>query len=269
MQQETLQELKRMIIASLDTQSDFPVAVLPNDMKLQSVEPYMAKRFRFRGKLSTGSFDDFVEYCHNQTKGQCFIDADRMKATAIFDLGNLDVPGHAAHRATLAMRQTAPFMELLRINGNALSQKRFAEWLEEWAPHLTILDGTGEDAHEISLIKAISAVRDVTIAARQEANSTEGDFKASRSRFAEVEARTREATPALIRFRCEPYHGLEDRDFSLRISIVTDDDKPAFKLRALQMEAQEEAMAQEFQDKLRGDLEGSEITTYIGTFDAD
>lgn len=269
MQQETLQELRRMIIASLDTDCEHPVAMLPGDMKLHSLEPYQVLRYRFRGKLSTSSFDDFVEYCTKQGDGDCFIDAEKMRATAIFDLGNLNAPGHACHRASLSMRQTAPFMELLRVNGIALPQKRFAEWLEEWAPHLTIFDGTGEEAQMLSLIKAISAVRDVTIAARQEANSTEGDFKSTRSRFAEVEARTREATPALIHFRCEPYHGLEDREFSLRISIVTDDDKPAFKLRALQMEAQEESMAQEFQDKLRGDLEGSEITTFIGTFDAD
>ena len=268
MEQQALEDLQRLIAAALDVDSDFHVKALPNGMTLHSLEPYMAARFRYRGHLLTRSFDDFVTYCKRWDTAECFINPEDMTATAIFNLGTLVNPGHADHTASLKMRKTAPMAELEKVDGRAMSQKGFAEWLEEWVPYLTILDGIGEDAKVIDPIQAIAAVRSVTIAARAEQTNEEGDRKSSRSRFAEVEAKTRGVDPALIRFRCEPYHGLDARDFSLRISILTGDDTPHFKLRVLQMEAEEEDMAAEFQEKLQAAFEDTNVTTYIGVFSA-
>ena len=49
--------------------------------------------------------------------------------------------------------------------------------------------------------------------------------------------------PATILFTCNPYHGLDDREFVVRVSILTGGDKPKISLRIVKLEANEEDMA--------------------------
>lgn len=55
--------------------------------------------------------------------------------------------------------------------------------------------------------------------------------------------------PVAFEFRCVPFGGLAERPFKLRLSIIGGDD-PTLVLRIVQLEAQQEDMANEFRDLL-------------------
>ncbi|ECF9255800.1 DUF2303 family protein, partial [Salmonella enterica] len=57
------------------------------------------------------------------------------------------------------------------------------------------------------------------------------------------------------------------RVFSLRNSLLTGDE-PRFVLRIVQLEAQEEAIANEFRDLLISKFDGESVETFIGNFKA-
>ncbi|MCF4022152.1 YfdQ family protein [Escherichia coli] len=49
--------------------TECPVALLPDNVNIESLERFMTERFRFRGVMTTTSIDDFVEY----SKGYAWI----------------------------------------------------------------------------------------------------------------------------------------------------------------------------------------------------
>ncbi|HAU5753829.1 TPA: DUF2303 family protein, partial [Serratia marcescens] len=63
------------------------------------------------------------------------------------------------------------------------------------------------------------------------------------------------------------YEGLGERKFSLRNSLLKSDE-PLFVLRIVQLEAQEEAIANEFRDLLIDKFDGGSVETFIGNFKA-
>ncbi|NMR14065.1 DUF2303 family protein, partial [Xylella fastidiosa] len=73
--------------------------------------------------------------------------------------------------------------------------------------------------------------------------------------------------PIGFTFRTQPYLGLPERRFLLRLSVFTDEEKekPLITLRLIQRQAQQEAIAQDFKSVLFRDLEGHATLT-IGTF---
>lgn len=82
-----------------------------------------------------------------------------------------------------------------------------------------------------------------------------------------IEASSKEVMPVAFEFKCVPYEGLGERRFSLRNSLLKSND-PVFVLRIVQLEAQEEAIANEFRDLLVGKFAGKPVETFIGNFKA-
>ncbi|MCU3671316.1 YfdQ family protein, partial [Enterobacter hormaechei subsp. steigerwaltii] len=73
-----------------------PTALLPDGTNVESLERFSLERFRFRGAMGTTSIEDFVRYskgyASSTEKARCFIDADKMTARSIFNIGTLDNP---------------------------------------------------------------------------------------------------------------------------------------------------------------------------------
>ncbi|MBK5145284.1 DUF2303 family protein [Budviciaceae bacterium BWR-B9] len=116
------------------SKTTFSAVVLPDGYKIQRLEHLNGIRDRFRGSMITTSIDDFVRYSiQNATlesnPAGCFINADAMEAVSIFNIGNIDQPGHADNTASIVLKKTAPFRALLDINGRKNRQKDLAEWL--------------------------------------------------------------------------------------------------------------------------------------------
>ena len=229
-----------------------PTALLPQNTSIESLERFALERFRFRGAMDTTSIDDFVRYsvayAQEEEKARCFIDADNMLARSIFNIGTLDNPGHADNVASIKLKKTAPFRAFLAINGD----------------HLLAFDAGG---NTMTIAQAAQAVRRVTIQQATQADHEDSDFSGKKSLMQSIEASSKEVMPVAFEFKCVPYEGLGERRFSLRNSLLKSSD-PVFVLRIVQLEAQEEAIANEFRDLLVGKFDGKPVETFIGNFKA-
>lgn len=268
----TFQQVKELVLSGYHLNDipglACPTTILPDGTTVASLERFALERFRFRGAMDTTSIDDFVRYsvayAQEEEKARCFIDADNMLARSIFNIGTLDNPGHADNVASIKLKKTAPFRALLAINGDRLSQKQIAEWLEDWSDFLLAFDAEGET---MDISKAAQAVRRVTIQQTNQADHEDSDFAGRKSLMQSVEASSKDVMPVAFEFKCIPYEGLGERRFSLRNSLLKSGE-PVFVLRIVQLEAQEEEMANEFRDLLIAQFDDKPVETFIGNFKA-
>ncbi|EKQ3556033.1 DUF2303 family protein [Salmonella enterica] len=266
--QTAIQEIVNLTTASIYPDpikhTDCPAVLVPSGMKAYDLENFMVNRYRFRGDMKTTCIEDFAKYSKGYSgEGvRCFIDADEMQASTVFNIGTLAAPGHADNRAHLQLKKTAPFSALLHMDGNKCRQKTLAEWIEDWSDFLTAYDAEGQ---AMDIKQAAGAVRRITLESTRNADFEDQDMKASRSVMESVEAKSKEVMPSYFEFECIPYEGLTNRTFRLRFSILTSDE-PILVVRVIQLETAEEEMAKEFRDLLVGKFEGQQIETFIGSF---
>lgn len=241
-----------------------PDNIVIEKISLQDAERHLPGRTRFRGQMLTACIADFVSFVKAEgVKGDGFIDADNHSAKVFFNLGTKSDPGHADHAATLKLKATAAFHALLNADGARSDQRGLIDWIEDWAGNLRAYGSN--PAESKSLTEALAAIRQVTIKASKETESTEEDFRGARSTLEEVEAKSRIGLPGGFFFRCEPYLGLPARDFQLRLAVITSGDKPALSLRIVRREAAEEAITEDFKRVLIEEI-GDAASMTIGTF---
>lgn len=247
--------------------AELDVAALPNDTKVLELEQYRPLRSRFRGEFLTRRIDDFVSYtiAKADAGAECFVWADDMTAKAVLNLGDLNEPGHADNTATIKLKTTAAFDAINRMDGNTRTQQQLAEWLEDWRDNI---QGLTSDEQQLTPSKVIAAIRRITIKANSSSDHTEGQLSASRSAMEQVEASSNsEPLPSFIMFSCEPYTGLAERTFILRLSLRFDEEKPLLALRIIRPEQHEEEMAEEFATLLQEQF-GDKLPVTIGIFTA-
>ncbi|MGK8439045.1 DUF2303 family protein [Ectopseudomonas hydrolytica] len=241
--------------------------VLPGSCTTLNLEQFQHGRDRFRGALHTHALKAFAAYVERHIGGEDdkgasgFVDQDAMRATVIFNLGTPDDAGHGDDRATLTLKPTAAYKALTEMVGRSLSQQQLAEFLEDWAPHITASAGD----QKLNTLAAINAVRRMQIKATSELNSEVGDMSNRRSAMEEIEARSLETLPTTFVFSTKPYDPLEVAAITLRLSVITSDKAPVLKLRWVGQEAQQEAFAEEFQQVLEGYI-GGLLPLTIGTY---
>lgn len=231
------------------------LAALPNHFTVHDLEKYLPNRRRPRGVMQTQIINDFAQYvaAHQEPGAAVFIDVENMKAVGVLNLGTTEKPGHADNKAVYTARPTAAYLALKSVaNGAPISQVKAAEFLEDWMPNLTCT----HEGEPVTTIKAIQAVREITIEGLRKVGNTEGQLSAARTTFEEVKASGKEQIPTLIEFFCEPYVGLERRTFAMRLGIQTGGDKPALVLRIVKQEEHQEQMGRELASLL-----GSAIAT--------
>lgn len=240
------------------------VVALPEGMHLHDIEKHMPLRAAFRGILTTHLPVEFSRYV-TENGGTVFVDGEAMSAAAIFDLGTTAAPGHCRHQARLFLRKTSAYAALLALSEarQALSQRDLSDWLEDWRDNLQALSKTGEPMH---IMEAIKAIRTVTIESVTKLNSTVHETGSSRSAFEEVEAKSEVGLPHGFEFTCVPFEGLPVRTFAVRLNVLTSGQVPSFKPRIAQLEAQQEAIAEDFKQLVSGHI-GDKATVIVGTFD--
>ena len=243
-----------------------PVAVLPVGVKIHSLEQFQIGRARFRGALNTNSLRDFTEYTIARTglSAKGFVDQDEMSCKVFFNLGDENSPGHADDTATLTLKPTAAYKALKQIAGRKLAQRDLAEWIEDWN---TNLKATQDGQKAMDIHQAVNSVRNITIEAKASSNHSEHNFGASRSAMDSIEAASADTRLDALHFTFAPYEGLGIRTFTLKLSILTGDDKPTLKLRWVGEELQVEEIAQEFKAVLVKEVGGAATLT-LGTFSA-
>jgi len=77
---------------------------------------------------------------------------------------------------------------------------------------------------------------------------------------------TTESVPTHIYFKCEPFAGLQERTFVLRLGIQTGTDKLGVVLRIVKQEAHDEEMANEFARKVDDALLGWSVPVLVGSY---
>ncbi|WP_443701181.1 DUF2303 family protein, partial [Pseudomonas sp.] len=185
-----------------------------------------------------------------------------MSCLVMFNIGDAANPGHADDRAALKLKPTAGYKAVREIGGRTLSQRELSDWIEDWNASLTAV---GEDLQDISIVKAIAAVRTITIKASSESDHTVRETGASRSAMDAIEASSKETLPTSLVFSVVPFEGLSVREIVLRISVITSGAQPALKLRWIGEEVQREEIAQEFKSVLEAQV-GEAAKLALGTF---
>ena len=186
-----------------------------------------------------------------------------MTCTLIFNLGTNVAPGHADDRAVLRLKPSAGYKAVQGIPGRALSQKDLSDWIEDWNASLSATDEAGQT---MSIVKAIAAVRTITIKASSESDHAVSETRTSRSAMDQIEATSKETLPASLVFSVVPYEGLSIRHIILRVSVITSGAQPMLKLRWVGEEVQREEIAQEFKSVLDAQI-GPAAQLTLGTFD--
>ncbi|HHW4679511.1 MAG TPA: DUF2303 family protein [Xylella sp.] len=242
---------------------------LPNNYSIHDIENFYERRFRFRGAMETKSIADFVKYVKTKGKSEGFIDTDNLSAKVFFNLGTNTEPGHGDWTAALTLKATAAYQALLSIDDKAVNLWQLIDWLEDWAPLVSAFMCTSHQkgGDLIPLTTAITAIRKLTIKTTAESEFIQSNFKEPRYKFDEIEAKSSVclATGFTFTFTTDPYQGLPARTFRLRLSVMTNEEKPRLVLSIVQREAHEEAIAQDLKTVLFREL-GDICMLTIGTF---
>jgi uncharacterized protein YfdQ (DUF2303 family) len=231
----------------------------------------MPTRRRARGGMSTEDLPSFAAYTHQHAEAGAtvFVNTDSMTATAALNLGTPTAPGHADNLVTLHSKATAAFVAMKNVSSGQARQATVAEWLEDWAPHITCFAGSDTVAHGL----AVQAVRNLTIEAMRKLESTEEQLSSTTSAFESVKASSK-TLPTFIYVKCQPYHGFAERTFVLRLAVLTGESKPMLTLRVIRTEEHAQEMAAELAQRVRDAINpiGNEplalIPVLIGTYHA-
>ncbi len=256
----------------LDT--DTPALILTDSngvQKVFSIEHLQPGRSRYRGTFATQNlvaFADYVRAVVNDntppTPAKGFIDPDKMCATAFFNLGDHEHPGHGDNTAALKLKPTAAYAALLAAtNVRALEQRALHDFIEDWRDNITVLiDGEPKDN---AIAAALAAVRDITIEQARKVQHVERDFGATKSAMESVDARSSLTLPSGFVFKAVPFEGLQERTFRLRLGVNTGGDKISLSLRIQQSEQISEDIARDFLARLEAKL-GVASSLTLGTF---
>lgn len=250
-----------------------PVIALPSNFELHDFESKMQQRYRFRGAYNTKSLSAFGEYAESNNTGESqavFIDADKMAARLILNLGDQLNPGHCDHTASITLEKTAAYKALLEIINRPKDQRETSEFIEDWRAFLTAYGQEDENgtAAQVSIVKALQAVRSITIEAVSKSDSEVRTFGATTSGMDSIDAKSKYDLPGVFEFTCQPYHELPERTFTLRPSILTNGKTPQLVLRVIREQEHNEQMAEQFKGLIEAELlcKSPDVKTYIGTF---
>ncbi|MFT0212863.1 DUF2303 family protein [Pseudomonas sp. F1_0610] len=240
------------------------IIALPENILVNDLENYMPQRRSFRGNFNTSSIENFAYYVNQQDTATVFIDLESptLNAKAIFDLGDVEEPGHCRHTSQLSLKPTAVFAAVQQINGNPVNQQKLAEFLEDWQDHIQAV----ADGEEVNIYKALAAVRNVTIEKINKSDFIERDFGQTTSAMDQIEAKSIERLPGYLHVRLTPHEGLAEIVIKLRVGIQTNAEKPTFVLRWMQEDAVREAIGQDLKRVLHERIEGKDML--IGTFNS-
>ena len=245
-------------------------AALPTEFHLHDLEKFLRTRRRMRGHMKTSSLDAFADFVgrHAEPGAAVFVNAERMDATAVLNLGDRSAPGHADMLATLSAKWTAAMAAMKRACAQPLTQQAAAEFLEDWRDMVECVSDTGAI---LPTAKTIAGLRKLTIETMRKLESDQQQLRATTSAFEDVQAKSVETLPTAIVFECEPSVFLSKRRFYLRLGIQTGGKEPTIMLRLAMAEQHEQDMAEEMRMKIAEALDaegGQPVPMLLGTYQA-
>lgn len=242
------------------------VVPLHKDFAPVDLEKFMPLRRRMRGQMKTTSIEALCSYAEEfASSGATIFVSENMEAKAVLNLGTPELPGHCDNTAQLTMAKTAEFDALCRIDGQRLTQKQAAEFMEDWNELITCYQGSST----IPNGQATNALRKLTIEAARKVDSTVSSLSESQSAFEQVTASSTDPIPEFVYFNCAPYEGIDKRLFVMRLGVLTGEDKPGVVMRMQRRTMHEQHMALELADKIKAHLSTLPISVVRGSFTAE
>jgi len=200
-------------------------------------------------------------------------------ATIIFDIGSPEQPGHALNRAILKPEKTAPYKNILRINGHKTEQEALAEWIQDWsdfiipqyAENIQIMD-TDPRA---KVNHALHSIRNIKISTVGSNESKSHELGRELSSMEKIDAQSNDTSPLPIGFlfTCKPYTDIKEMSFSLRLSVIIPKSKDSdfyFVLRIIAKEESDAKVLEEYKTCIQdtfGDKSGVDVI--IGNINTD
>lgn len=235
--------------------------IMGSEFKLADLEKYQDHRRRFRGAFDTEGLASFTAYVGGRV-GEgvpVFIDRENMAARCFLDIGEQGAAGHCDHRATLTLPKTPEYSAFLRANGSTFDQEEMVALIEDWGHLMTFVNDKGE---ALSLSKVVHAFRKVTVDDLTRVDSDRQEHSSQIGVMNSVTVKNADRLPVAINWRFAPYDELQERDFAVRVS--THSKGPSFRLRAMALDAMQKEIAEEFAEKIKGELTSCECL--LGTF---
>ena len=258
-QSEATKAVNEAINNALDHVTGSGVVALPEDFNQLDLEKYLPLRRRARNSMSTEYVADFVKYVTEHKEEGCtiYVSAEAMSATAVLNQGTPEKPGHCDNRAKVSLKRLALFTDILQLcAGGAMSQRGFAEWLEERKSHVKALD---KEQADLTLTHVVSGIRSVTIERASSANNTVQTHSAERSELESVMAKAKsdaDKLPTYLTFTTKPYLEIKERTFFVAVNLLTSGREPQFSFTLWGKELHQEEMAKEFADLVSASFEG-------------
>lgn len=258
------QAIERAADETTQALTNFGALALPDTFHVHDLEKFMPSRRRMTGTMYTcavASFATYITAHHDAGCSTVFVNDNKLSATAVLNLGNSATPGHCDNLAQLDLIHTAAYSALLTINGKPLTQRDAAEFLEDWSDHLSFFQGSTA----LQPSQAISAVRRLNIEAVRKLESVSESLSESTSAFEQVTASSKEPLPDFVYFKCAPTEDLSEREFVLRLHVVTGD-KLHVCLRIQRLQSHQEEMALELSNRITQALDGQPVSVVRGSF---
>lgn len=247
----------------IGTDRAIPAVIMPDGRQVASLEHLLNNPAFHRVTYATERLDDFCRYIG---AARCdgtavFVKPDGSGAQAIIDFGSHTAPQWQRHKAGLNMKHTAEFAACLGINGKAMTQRQIIEWLEDWGH---IASGVNAGGEAMAVPRIIAALRRIDLKAKREASHEDRNFGATRTAMEEIEASSGDgAMPDIIKITCQIYPCTKQREITLRISLLTGDDKPTLKARIIGLEAINKEVAEEIEMEIISRL-GDASSVFVG-----
>lgn len=261
-----IEELSKNTCVNVDEFVDalIPAVVIPSGRKVESLEHLLSTPVFQRASYTTERLEDFCRYvgAEANTATAVFVEPDGSGAQGILDFGDHNAPAWKRHKANLQMKHTGEFAACLGIHGKAMSQRNIIEWLEDWGH---IASGVNADGEALTVPRMISALRRIDIKAKREVGNEEQNFGAKRTAMEEVEATSGEGSmPDIIKIACQVYPCTRQREVTLRLSLLTGDDKPTLKARIIGLETINKEVAEEIELEIATRLDGK-ARVFVGS----
>lgn len=241
--------------------ADGHALIVGDNFTVVDMEKYQDHRRRFRGAFKTQGLSDFITYVGSrQADAPVFIDRDAMAANSFLDIGDVTLPGHCDHSATLRLLKTPEFTAYLQANDSTLDQEEMVELVEDWGHLLAFENSNGEP---LERGKVIHAFRKVSLEDLTSIDSEKQEHSRRVGVMNSVTVKNADRLPAVIHWTLTPYEGLTERSVAMRVSSKTKGG-PSFGLRAIALDAAREEIAAEFAHLITERLPESECL--LGTF---
>jgi len=238
--------------------------VMPEGVKLKSLESFNETRYRERYTMKTSSIDAFIKYVNERSSATIYtgitsIDSDACEAHAMFNA--LDDGGDAGHcddTAACTLKPLPVYAMLQKIGESSegvakLSQRELIDLIRDWHDYI---------AQAGSLVDVFTKI---TVENVRNKSNTERDFGVEKSALEKIDVKAENAEiPSDIVVSVVPYDGFTEREIIIGVSALVDrhSDEVKLRLRVRSYEKHKLEIADEFAAKLSDSLA---IEPFIGT----